>query len=184
MPSAPRVLSVDEMPRVEGLGVPNDFYVLVETPARLAGMAYPRDSTPWHALANLGLRHVVCLTHRLPLYDPSPLSFLYAADLQDLYGGVAPARPDEERGKIEAATSRILAALGRGEGVVVHCVGGTGRTGTVLAAVLTDLGLGLPNVVAALGDIHRIRGTLWPESPWQREFIERRGTWATPTAKA
>jgi hypothetical protein len=184
MSSAPRILSVDEMPRVRGLRVPKDFYVVLETPARLAGMAYPRPGTPWHALADLGLRHIVCLTHRVAPYDPSPLSLLCAVDLQDLCGGVAPLCPDEERRKIEAAISSILAALGRGEGVVVHCEGGTGRTGTVLAAVLTDLGNGLPDVVGALGGIHHARGTSWPESPWQREFLERRCARSAATAKA
>lgn len=184
MPSAPRILSVDEMPYVEGLRVPKDFYVMLETPARLAGMVYPRADTPWHALADLGLRHIVCLTHRVAPYDPAPLSLLCAVDLQDLYGGVAPVCADEERRKIEAAIPPILAALGRGEGVVVHCEGGTGRTGTVLAAVLTDLGLALPDIVSALNNIHRARAASWPESPWQREFLERRSARSAPTTKA
>ena len=64
--------------------------------------------------------------------------------------------------------ARIAAgAVERGTGVVVHCVGGTGRTGTVVACALRLLGRSADEAVATV-QAHRPK---WPESPWQEQLV-------------
>lgn len=169
----PEILSPVQMPRIVGVRVPQDVYFVLEHPAPLAGMAFPSPGLPWAALAARGIRHVVCLTHRNAPYDPSPLDVLHAIDLEDLFERDAPVDGAREEREIRRAAAVTVAALSRGEGVVVHCVGGTGRTGTVHAAVLAELGLSPTAALAALVALHRDRGRHWPESPWQRAFVER-----------
>lgn len=48
--------SPERMKSVPGLAVPLEFYLVLEHPAPLAGMAYPRSS-PWQGLASEGLLH-------------------------------------------------------------------------------------------------------------------------------
>lgn len=168
-----RILSTAEMPRIAGVRVPEDAYFVLKYPALLAGMAFPAPGLPWAALAALGIRHVVCLTHRSAPYDPSPLDVLHAVDLEDLFERDAPIDGPREEREIRKAASVIVAALSQGEGVVVHCVGGTGRTGTVHAAVLAELGFSPTAALAALVALHRARGKRWPESPWQHALVER-----------
>jgi hypothetical protein len=168
-----RVLSVGRMPRVGGLAVPLDFYTVIDEPALLAGMRYPDRRAPWPALAEAGFRWVVCLTSDRPDYEPHPLSFLAAVELEDLYGGFRPDNPNAEVEKLDGVVAAILRRLSDGEGILVHCAGGTGRTGTVLGAVLRSLGRSPKEVAGYLGRVNRARGRDWPESPWQGEYVSR-----------
>ncbi len=163
------------MPDVPGMAVPSHIYWILREPGPLLGMAQPTSSTPWTALYDLGVRHVACLTNDAPMYDPSPLSVLSAVELQDLYGGIDPARPRDEEERVRLAVSAIVGALRRGEGVVVHCAGGTGRTGTVIGAALVSLGVSPADAIAHLQDANRRRGRSWPESPWQEDLLRRLG---------
>jgi protein-tyrosine phosphatase len=140
------------------------LFVIAGTPAPLAGMAYPDADTDWEALHRDGFERVVRL-HRAD-YDPAPL-VAHDLPLEDLYGGAAPRdAAAEERGIWDAA--RLVAEhVLRGEGVVVHCVGGMGRTGTVLACALRMLGRTADEAIAAV-QTHRPR---WPESPWQEQVV-------------
>jgi protein-tyrosine phosphatase len=66
----------------------------------------------------------------------------------------------------------VLSRLDRGEGVVIHCVGGTGRTGTVLGCVLRSMGYSAEDIIAYLNELNLGRGKRgWPESPWQAEIV-------------
>ena len=171
-----------DMPRIQGIDVPRSLYWLLLEPAPLAGMAFPSCDTPWRTLHDLGFRHVVCLAAKSPGYDPAPLRHVYAEDLQDLVGGQFPRDPAREERLSRAAARIVTAHVLAGEGVVVHCLGGTGRTGTVLGCVLKSLGFAVDEVVARLRTLSEARGKRpgWPESPWQRALVERYSGSGTP----
>lgn len=168
----PALVSVEAMIRIPELPAPEALYTVLLGPTLLAGMPHPTPATPWTALASVGFRHVVCLTSPVPAYDPAPLGLLHAVGLEDLYGGRAPRNSERELREIRLASDVVLRALQRGEGVIVHCEGGTGRTGTVIGLVLRGLGHSACEIVGYLDAVHRARGKAgWPESSWQAELL-------------
>ena len=171
-PARPMPSDIDRPP-LAGLRVPEEFYLVLERPARLAGMASPSVQTPWERLAREGFRFVVCLTDDEAAYDPAPIEVLHAVCLEDLFGGLPPADPEREADKILVAVDRTVAALRAGDGVIVHCAGGTGRTGTVIGGVLRRLGCSAGDARGYLGRLHRARDAAWPESPWARALLAR-----------
>lgn len=71
-----------------------------------------------------------------------------------------------------AAASTVRDLLDAGEGVLVHCLGGTGRTGTVIGAVLRSYGMPVDEITLWLDSVHKLRGQQgWPESPWQSQAL-------------
>jgi|SRR5712691_11564796 len=142
------------------------LFVVTDTPTRLAGMAFPDPELDWRALHNQGFRHVVRL-HAAD-YDPSPLT-AHDVVLEDLHCGLRPRDSDAERRRVWQAAQLTAKSVAGGEGVVVHCVGGSGRTGTVLACVLLRLGYSADEAIDAV-QAHRPH---WPESPWQEEVVRR-----------
>jgi len=81
---------------------------------------------------------------------------------------------DGDERAIRLVACAIVGCLQQGEGVIVHCAGGRGRTGTVLGCVLRELGHPADEIVAFLDGIHKRRGKPgWPEAAWQREVVER-----------
>jgi hypothetical protein len=135
-------------------------FIVAPEPALLGGMAYPPRDTDWAALYELGFHRVVRL--HAGNYDPAPL---VASDfeLEDLHGGLTPSAPEPEQARVLAAARAAAGWLAGGEGVLVHCAGGTGRTGTVLVCALRYLGRPLDEAIRAVQS-HR---PAWPESPWQ-----------------
>ena len=161
------------MPPVEGVTIPQELYWVLCHPTTLAGMRYPRPGFPWAALARSGISRVVRLTSDGTSYDPRPLQVAYSAQLEDLVHGSSPRSPRQELQLIREAVGVVREALAHGEGVVVHCAGGRGRTGTVLGATLISLGFAPADVVAHLDLVHKARGTSgWPESPWQASVLQ------------
>jgi len=160
------------MPEFPGVDVPNDFWWARSAPMPLAGMRYLLQDFEWTRAAELGFRTVVCLTGDDAGYDPSPLRCT-AVKLQDLSGGKLPDDPDVELIKVRRAVDAVTASLGLSEGVLVHCGGGTGRSGTVVGAALVALDDDPGDVAAWLDRVHRGRGRRgWPESPWQRDVLD------------
>ncbi len=154
-----------------GINVPHTLYWLLGCPAPLAGMKYPQG-IPWTNLYELGGGHIVCLTDDTPHYDPTPLQVLCAVQLEDLVHGGAPRNPPKAKERIRQAVNAIGDALQAGEGVLVHCAGGRGRTGTVIGCTLRALGVPAQHVVEHLRRVHEARGRGgWPESPWQAEIV-------------
>ena len=152
------------------VSVPDELYWVLDTPAPLAGMKYPRRGFPWSEAAKAGFTRLVAL--HPGEYDPAPLTLLSSEKLEDLIHGGLPRSPAREREKIGAIVRSVVAALQAGDGVIVHCVGGRGRTGTVLGCVLREVGYGPGEVIDFLDRVHKARGTAgWPESPWQGEQV-------------
>ena len=142
----------------------DSLVVFAEMPAVLAGMPYPSPDMDWQALHDCGFGVVVRL--HPGDYEAAPLT-VHDLPLADLYGGVAPEDPDAERERVWEAARAAADAVGRGTGVVVHCVGGTGRTGTVVACALRLLGRSADEAIEVV-QAHRPG---WPESPWQEEVV-------------
>jgi hypothetical protein len=144
--------------------VTGPLYVFVETPALLAGMPYPRADTDWEALYDRGFGLVVRL--HPGEYDAAPLA-VFGVPLVDLHGGASPEEPDAERKRVSEAARVVAETVTRGTGVLVHCAGGTGRTGTVVACALRLLGRSVDEAIEIV-QAHRPE---WPESPWQEDVV-------------
>jgi len=155
---------------VPGLRIPNDLYWAITAPAPLAGMRCPQGSWPWTEIAKAGLTRVVSL--HPGTYDPTPLFRLCTIELEDLAHGRPPQDQDAEIGKIREAVSMIVGTLHSKQGVVVHCDGGRGRTGTVLGCVLREMSYAADDVIDWLDRVHKARGKPgWPESAWQSKLV-------------
>ena len=142
----------------------SDLVVFADTPALLAGMPYPRPDVDWRALHDRGFGLVVRL--HPGDYDPAPLD-VHDVTLTDLYGGALPEDPEGEAERVWEAARIAAGAVERGTGVVAHCFGGIGRTGTVAACTLRLLGRSADEAIA----IVQARRPSWPESPWQEQVV-------------
>lgn len=163
-----------DMHRIPGVVIPRDFYWVLRHPAPLAGMSYPSPPPPWSAIAAAGFRHVVCLTDDEVRYDAAPLTIADAVELEDLVHGGPPQDPENEEYRIRQAVGVAATKLSIGEGVLVHCAGGTGRTGTLIGCLLRVLGYPSSQVLTYLHSLNKARGmTAWPGSGWQAELVER-----------
>jgi len=161
-----------DAPQIPGMASPSELYWVLKVPAPLAGMRYPRPDVPWANLAAAGFRCVVSL--HPATYDPNPLVQIFSAHLEDLCHGREPREPAKETRLIAEAAETVVEALRSGEGVVVHRVGGRGRTGSVIGCVLRRLGYDAGEVVPYLDRVHKCRGKDgWPESPWQAALVEK-----------
>lgn len=151
------------------LAVPAELWWATHEPAPLAGMAYPHRAE-WTRLHDVGLRRVVCLTDDTARYDPSPLTAT-AIKLQDLYV-TGPDSAAEEQQRVRQAVDAVVASVEAGDGVVVHCHAGRGRTGTVIGGALVRLGHDPDDVVTWLDRVQRARSKRgWPENPWQADAV-------------
>lgn len=161
------------MPSKEwGLLIPSQFYPILDQPAPLAGMAYPQSGVDWEGLYRAGYRHIICLAGERAAYLPEPVNLLLAVELEDLIHSRPPADPHREANLIRQAAVEALRVLEAGEGVIVHCEGGTGRTGTVLGCLLCEFGYPADEVLNFLSLLNKQRGRHgWPESPWQGDFV-------------
>ena len=150
------LIEVHQGVRIPEVEVPKELYWVLIAPSPLAGMKHPRSSFPWSNLKAAGFSHVVSLNPGS--YNPAPLTMAFCEHLEDLVSGGPPRNEAQEREKIKNAVSATLRILRSGEGVVVHCVGGRGRTGTVLGCTLRELGFEAQEAIAFLDRVHRARG--------------------------
>lgn len=81
---------------------------------------------------------------------------------------------DRQVPESEVRLAEALAGMNRqlsaGRNVLVHCRQGVGRTGLVAACLLIKTGM---SPGAAVGAVSAARGIAIPETPAQRDFIER-----------
>ena len=164
------LLEPSDSPPIAGVEIPREFYWVLGSPTPLAGMKYPRTGFPWLALHHAGFADVVSL--HPGGYNAQPLRIVFSQQLQDLVDGAPPNDAATETALIKGAVETTLASLLARRGVVIHCMGGRGRTGTVLGCVLRELGFGGQEVVSYLNDVHKARGKPgWPESQWQGSLV-------------
>jgi hypothetical protein len=162
---------VDPALALEGVAGATKAYICFESPAPLAGMPYPDGSENWSKLSEAGFGSVISLSEDPPRYDPSPLRSMWLP-LEDLFHGGEPVDAERDRANIRTAAELTLSELRAGTGVLVHCLGGRGRTGTVLGVAMVRLGLSPEAAEEWLAIVHRLRGKGdWPESPWQRQQL-------------
>ena len=134
------------------------------------GCAYPRTERALAALSGSGVRLLVNLHERS--HDPARLE---RHGLREVHLPVKDfAAPSPEH--IERGTEAILEAPAAGEAVAVHCGGGLGRTGTLLACYFLASSEGL-GAEEALRRVRELRpGSV--ETPAQlaavRAWAERR----------
>jgi protein-tyrosine phosphatase len=79
--------------------------------------------------------------------------------------------PPSERPAVEATLALMKARVAIGKRVVVHCIGGLGRTGTIAGCWLVSTGIAADDALAIL---KRIRGgpeDRCPERAHQRQFV-------------
>jgi hypothetical protein len=168
------LLNVPDMLAMRKLIVPAKFYIVAMKPAPIAGMPYPAGGTDWLAMKHFGFHHIICLADLQPIYSPTPLCIAHAIDLEDQLGRKRPTNPPREERCIHEAVKIALDKIRAQKGIVVHCLSGTGRTGTVIGCLLRALGCEGPDVVKYLDSLNKARGRHgWPESPWQGDLVLR-----------
>jgi hypothetical protein len=168
------LIDPQQAPAISGVASPSELYWVLQVPAPLAGMRYPRWDFPWKNVADTGFHFIVSL--HPGDYDPSPLERLSAVQLEDLAHGGNPVDPAREKRLIRTVVDAVVRALQAGRGVILHCVGGRGRSGTVIGCVLRTLGYRTEEIISYLDRTHKARGKMgWPESPWQADLIRQWG---------
>ena len=73
-----------------------------------------------------------------------------------------------DRAALQVFVLGLAAAVRQGEGVVIHCRGGLGRTGLVAGCTLVELGL---TPAQALDAVKAARGPSCPETEAQRAYV-------------
>ena len=114
---------------------------------RLLGCAYPRREAAIAGLARQGISVLVNLHERA--HDPSRLA---RYGLEETHLPVADFTPPSPA-QLDHGVAVIAEALAADRGVAVHCAGGRGRTGTLLACYLIHQGLDPHAAIARVREV-------------------------------
>ena len=153
------------------------FWVRGPWPGKLAVAARPRggdwlddELSSWR---RAGIRTVVSLLTAKEEEDLELEKEGAAARAQGLKFLSLPVRDrqvPESEAEVESAIQKLDATLDSGKNVLVHCRQGVGRSGLLAACLLVNRGVAAQ---AAVDELSAVRGTLVPETPEQRRWIER-----------
>jgi Tyrosine phosphatase family len=133
------------------------FRLTVEGWHPLVAMYQPNSATRWDELHELGIHQVLRLSEESQPYDPAPLRMLGMIPLEDLNRGGEPTDPEHEERQLNDAVRLLKSGLKQG-GVVIHCVGGRGRTGTVIGGFLHSLGIAYEEIPGMLDRAYKDAG--------------------------
>ncbi|HEU5318353.1 MAG TPA: dual specificity protein phosphatase 23 [Chloroflexota bacterium] len=137
---------------------------------QLAGCARPHIAASCVALAEQGVRVVMTLTE-----EPLPEQWVRAAGLEAVHVPVVDmGAPTSEQ--LARAVGAIDESLGAGKPVAVHCLGGIGRTGTVLAAYLVHRGLGADEAITTIRRLRNPSIETAEQEEAVRDFARGRAT--------
>lgn len=126
------------------------------------------------ALGKTGATTAVCLSQSAELADRYPEYVQWLHDNQPARAVWFPV-PDLHAPAVDSARAFVDALVERirgGEVLLVHCGAGIGRAGTMAAAVLMHLGVGLDAAVATVAASRPMAG---PEAGAQRDLLEALG---------
>ena len=130
-----------------GLGLRVDPGSWLE-PGRVLGCAYPRREAALAALSQQGITVVINLHERA--HSPTRLARYGLRELHLPVPDFTPPTPEQ----LEQGVTAIRRAVEAGERVAVHCGGGLGRTGTLLACYLVSQGM---DAGAAIARVRAVR---------------------------
>ena len=129
---------------LRGLGLLLDLGDWIDPSAHVLVCAYPRRQRALAGLQHRGIRHLVNLHERR--HAPARLTrYALSESHVPVPDFTAPTFP-----QLATALGAIHTRVRAGERVAVHCGGGLGRSGTVAACYLVDLGLDWRTAVAAV----------------------------------
>ena len=125
---------------------------------------------PASAMRAIGATTIVCLTESRELADRYPQ---YVEWLSDNAGEVALTFPIPDLGAPDldqaiALIDLLLHRLETGHGLLIHCAGGIGRSGTIAVALLMAMGAKRTDAIATVAAHRPMAG---PEAGEQREFL-------------
>lgn len=108
---------------------PPDGFSWINKP-NLGGMARPHALEEFHWLREQGIQLLICLTE-----DPPPRSWINDSGLFSMHIPIVDMEAPTQK-QIDDCLAAIDKANAKGLGVGIHCAGGLGRTGTMLACWL------------------------------------------------
>lgn len=105
--------------------------------------------------AKVGISAVVRLTpdHETEQRSPEYMNAIRKGLLrwEDLHFSIPDYGIPGDLAKFKLLLAKVIAKLRAGDRILIHCAAGIGRTGTMAAALLVALGLGLDEAVARVG---------------------------------
>jgi atypical dual specificity phosphatase len=111
-------------------------------PSHVAACAYPRVDADWQAISEAGIDLIVNLHERAHAAD-----VLLAHRVREVHLPVVDFTPPTPE-QLVVGVAAIRSAVANDQKVLVHCGGGLGRTGTLVACYLVDTGLAADDAIA------------------------------------